>query len=106
MPTRQFLSGVFAFKRNICLPKRLETDLLEDTDSLVKCKLKVRENMRDFPVQGNLGSWETRSHHATNLMQEVYWRESQNGSSLRARRERVEGWMEWRAFMGYLENVQ
>lgn len=97
---------MFAFKRNICLPKRPENDLLEDTDSLVKCKLKVRESVRDFPAHGHLGSWEIRSHHATNLMQVVYWRETQYGSSLRTRRERVEGWMEGWAFMEYLKNVQ
>lgn len=66
----------------------------------------MRESVRVFPAQGHLGSWEPRSHRATNLMQKVYWREIQNGSSFRTGRETVGGWMEGRAFVGYLESVQ
>lgn len=39
-----------------------------------------------FLLQGHLGSQEprntTKSHHATNLTQEIYWKEEQNGGCL------------------------
>lgn len=80
-----------------------------EVNSLLHGPILPLHPVRTFLVQGQLGNLEPRkhkSHHATNLTWEIYWGETQNGSSLWAGTGTAEDWVEGRASIGLLEHAQ